>query len=73
MRVFGLTAFAKQRVGFIKEENPPLMLRLVKDLARFFSGLADIFGDGVYSKATDNLIYNWLRVLDTAEAAIDRV
>src|SRR5215510_12729073 len=38
--ILGLAAFAKERIRFIKKENPAFVLRLVKDFSQVLLGLA---------------------------------
>jgi hypothetical protein len=51
MRILGLAAFAKQCVRFVKEENPPFMLRLIKDLGQVLS-VSPIYLDTTSDRST---------------------
>ncbi len=45
MAVFHLTALAKERIGFVKEQDHAARLRGVKDAPQILFGFADIFAD----------------------------
>lgn len=43
MRIADIRPLAEERVGFVKEENPALILRLVEEPGKILLRLADVF------------------------------